>query len=386
MYSKNHKNRSFHLASIRAIFKKEILYLMRNPPVVTFAILFPMLELFIFGYCLDINVRQVNTVIYDLAKTQDSSRLIDKYVSTNDFRIIKMVTSDDELYDMLVSGKAKVGIKIPVDYSQNLIKGTTARVQVLVDGSDATVTTEIINTSDIVTLQESVQRLLRSANLGSKQPVDPRISVLFNPSSRSANFYLPGLLIFEMPSIAVFLVALSIAAEREKGTLEQLRMTPINYTDMAIGKIIPYGILAFLVLCILVFSMRFILGVPINGSPFLLLALVIPFIGIGLGFGMLVATVAKTQLEAFQMSILIRVIPTLYLSGFLFPIESMPNSFQFITKFLPDRYAVEVCRAIILRGNGIEYLWFHALVLYGVSIFMLVTAITVYRRKLKENQ
>ena len=307
--------------------------------------------------------------------------LINKFTSTGDFKIVKTVTSDQELYDCIIAGKAKVGIKIPVDYSQQLFKKEKTSVLVVVDGSDATVATEVVNVSNIVTLEESIKKIFSRSNLDiSTLPLEARTSVLYNPTTRSANFFLPGLMVFDMPSVTILLLALSIAIEKERGTMDQLRMTPINSTGMIIGKMIPYGVLAMMVLIMLIIGTRFIYQVPINGNPLLLLILAIPYLVIGLGLGILISINANNQMEAMQMGVLVRIIPTLYLSGYMFPIESMPKAFQTITMLIPDRYFVEITRGIILRGAGITDLWFQATFLTVVGIIVFSLAAIAYRR------
>lgn len=381
-------NNSLLFKHLWAVLKKEILHLLRNPAVITISFLFPIIEALFLGYLLDINVRQINTVIYDVADTQASRQVVEAFVNTNDFKIIKRVSSDKELYQSIVSGKAKAAIKIPSNYSKNLIDKNTAQILVLVDGSDATVTTEIINIANIIALKESIKIGFQdfSANnieLANKNslPLDAKISVLYNPENRSANFFLPGLLVFDIPSITVVLVALAFAVEKERGTLDQLSMTPINSTGLVLGKILPYLLLAILVMIVSLLSMRYIYQVPFNGNPLILLMLSLPYLVIGLCLGSLVAANANTQMEAMQSGILVRVIPPLYLSGYLFPIESMPATFQTITKFIPDRYFMEISRGVILRGAGISELWKQELILWAMCLPIFFITVLVYRRK-----
>lgn len=376
---------------LRAVLKKEILHLLRNPAVITISFLFPIVEALFLGYLLDINVSQINTVIYDVADTQASRQLIQAFVNSNDFKIVKTVSSDKELYQSIISGKAKVAIKIPYNFSKNLIDKKTSQILLLVDGSDATVTTEVVNVANIIALKESIKISFQALSPNSPNnlafsnndslPLDSKISVLYNPENRSANFFLPGLLVFDIPSITVVLVALAFAVEKERGTLDQLFMTPINSTALVLGKILPYLLLAFLVMITSLLSMKYIYQVPFNGNPLVLLILSLPYLIIGLCLGSLVASNANTQMEAIQSAILVRVIPPLYLSGYLFPIESMPPLFQTITKFIPDRYFMEISRGVILRGAGISDLWTQELILWAMCLPIFFITALVYRRK-----
>jgi ABC-2 type transport system permease protein len=381
MSAKKPNKKSLFWASLKSVCKKEVLHLLRNPIVITFAFLFPMIESVLMGYLLNINVRQIETVVYDVSNTQESRQLIDKFANTDRFKIVKQVHSDKELYDAIISGVAKVGIKLPVDYSERLVDREPTSVLVLVDGSNATVATEAVNVSNIVTLEESVARIFsRSSSDINTLPIEARTSVLYNPTTRSANFFLPGLMVFDMPSITIMLLALSMAIEKERGTMEQLRMTPISTAGMALGKMIPYGVLAMIVLAALMVLTRYVYQVPMHGNPLLLMVLAIPYLMMGLGLGILISINANNQMEALQVGVFVRIIPSLYLSGYMFPIESMPSAFQTLTKLLPDRYFVEITRGIILRGAGIEELWFQALYLTITGVLTMLIAMWFYHR------
>lgn len=381
--SSNINRKIFLWVSLKAVFKKEFRHILRSPSVMVFALLFPLLEMILLGYILDLNPRRVKTVVYDLANTQQSHTLIDRFVNSNDFRIIKIANSDQELYETIVAGQAKVGIKIPLNYSTNLLKQQTAQVLVVVDGTNTTVTSEMINTANRIGLEESVQRLLSSDQkaIFNVVPVESRPSVLFNPDARSANFFLPGLIIWELPAITIILVALSIVGEKEKGNIDQLRMTPIDSLGAVLGKTLPYAVLAILLELEMLIVSYYLFGMPIKGSILLLILLLIPFILIDLGTGVIVSGFANNQKTALQMAVVFRVIPPFYLSGYIFQIETMPKSMQFVTRFVPHRYAIEIVRGILLRGAGLEHLWPQALILIAMSIVIILGSAFIYKQK-----
>ncbi|KAF0250581.1 MAG: antibiotic transport system permease protein [bacterium] len=366
--------------SFRAILKKELIHISRNGLIIFLTFAFPLVDMFILGYFLDINIKQINTVIYDLAKTQESRTLVEQFVNTKDFNVVNSVNSDEELYSTIISGKAKVGIKIPVDYSEKLLDGDTVNLLVLVDGSNASVTAEAITVSNNIVLQESIKQLLPTEK--KEIPIEARISVLFNPETRSANFILPGVIVFMLPSITILFSAFSIAVERERGTMEQISMTQVSPTGLVFGKMLPYGILAFAQLIMFVFFIRFIFQVPINGNIVTLLVLSIPFFTASLGIGFISAARVKTQMEVMPIAFLVRVIAPLYLSGYLFPIEGMPYIFQVFTLIVPERHYIEIVRGVILRGAGFEDLWFQTTVLSVMSIVFIGIAVILYRKKL----
>jgi ABC-2 type transport system permease protein len=264
---------------------------------------------------------------------------------------------------MIVAGKAKTGLKIPADYSRRLQDGQQATVLVLVDGSDSTVTSYAINVSNGIMLQESLQRVLGNAAL---MPVEARPAILFNPSTRSANFFVPGMIAIVVQAMIIMLVAFSVVREREKGTLEQLSLTPVSPLGLMVGKMTPYGMLAFLELCTILVLMRFVFQVPIHGSLAVLLLLSLPFVLTILGLGLLISTKAKTQVEAFQLA-MGTLLPSVFLSGYVFMIENMPTFFKWVSHIVPATYYIAILRGVILRGAGLEELWINGLVLLGMG-------------------
>ncbi|MCI0659471.1 MAG: ABC transporter permease, partial [Acidobacteria bacterium] len=260
------------------ILRKEAIHIRRDPMALFFTVLIPMLQLFMIGYAINTNVRHIPTVIYDGAKTQESRRLLDRFVNSDDFKIVKSVFSDEELNREIISGRARVGIKIPPDYSRLLLAGDTANVLVLVDGSESSVAGEALNVANAIALRESLERALSVSATRQELPVEARPKVLFNPDLRSANFLIPGMIAVLMQMMTVLLTAIAIVRERERGTLEQLYMTPIKPLGLMIGKIVPYAVVAYAEICILLVLMRWAFGVPIQGNIFLLMLLVTPFI------------------------------------------------------------------------------------------------------------
>jgi ABC-2 type transport system permease protein len=368
----NRVRKIFPFAGLWPIFRKEIIQITRDPATLFFALFLPIVELLMLGYAVDTNVRQIKTVVYDMALTQQSRELINHFVNTDDFKIIKAVYSDKELNDAIVAGEAKVGIKIPEDYSRRLMEGETANVLVLVDGSDSTVTGEAIGAANGVALQESLKLILISTP-SSKIPLETRNKVLFNPDTRSPNFFIPGLIAILLQAMLIVLVAFSIVREREKGTLDQLYMTPIGSLGLMLGKVLPYGILGFFEVCWILLIMRYVFDVPIHGSLGLLLLFSIPFIMTILGMGLMISTKASTQTEAMQMA-MSTLLPSIFLSGYIFSIDNMPTVFVWISRFIPATYYIDTLRAIILRGAGLNHLWLNGIILFGMSAIMILIA------------
>jgi ABC-2 type transport system permease protein len=340
------------------VCRKEFTHIVRDPGTLFFALVIPLIQLFLFGYAVDTNIRQIPTVVLDESHTQQSRQLLESFAASDIFRLALSVQSNPELYDTMRAGKARVGIKIPYDYARQLQSGKTATVLVLIDGSDSTVAGQAVNASTGVALEQSLSRILGSAQM----PIEIRPSVLYNPATRSANFFVPGLIAVLLQIMIILLIALSLVRERERGTLEQLTMTPVAPLGLMVGKMIPYGVLGFGELCLIVFIMRVVFLVPIHGNVFVLLAMSLPFLLTVLGIGLFISTKARTQAEAFQLS-MGTVLPSVFLSGYIFLIETMPPFFRAVSRVIPATYYIQILRGIILRGASFADLWFNALVL-----------------------
>lgn len=351
------------------VCRKEFLHIVRDPGTLFFALLIPMLQLFLFGFAIDTNVRQIATVVLDESQTQESRRLLERFTASDVFNLKIYARSPDAMYEAVRSGRARAAIRIPYDYARRLQDGTPASVLLLVDGSDSTVAGQAVSTSTGVALKESLVRVLPDGDI----PIDVRPAVLYNPATRSANFFVPGLIAILLQIMTILLIALSLVRERERGTLEQLTMTPVAPLGLMVGKMIPYGVLAFGELCAILLVMRTVFQVPVHGNVFLLLLLSIPFLMTVLGLGLVISTRARTQAEAFQLS-MGTILPSIFLSGYIFLIENMPVIFQGVSRVIPTTYYIQILRGIILRGAGLGELWSQAAVLTLMGCVMILLA------------
>jgi ABC-2 type transport system permease protein len=363
------------------VLRKEAIHIRRDPMALFVTVLIPILQMFTIGFAIDTNVRDTTTAIYDGAQTQESRRLLNRFVNSDDFKIVAEVRSDRELNEEIIAGRARVGIRIPPDYSRRLLSGQTASFLILVDGSDSSVASQSLNVANSIALRESLERLAAVQVSTQYLPVEARPKVLFNPDSRSANFLIPGMLAVLIQIMTVMLTALAIVRERERGTLEQLYMTPVKPLGLMIGKIIPYAVVAYAELGIMIFCMRWIFKIPINGSLPLLLILVIPFLITMLGLGILISTRANSQQEAIQAAFG-TMLPSIFLSGYIFPIDTMPVFFRGLSAILPATYLIEIFRGIILRGAGLAELWKQTLILSVMGAFLITVSALRFRRRI----
>jgi ABC-2 type transport system permease protein len=363
-----------------SVSRKELLHIIRDPMTLFFSLFIPIIEMFMLGYAIDTNVRHVRTVVMDMARTQESRVLLRSFVNSEDFTIIREVFTDQELSEAIVAGEARVGIKIPEDYSRRLLAGQTAQILILVDGSESSVAAEAVNVGNAIALRESLNLLLVQLN-GQPLPVEARPRVLFNPDTRSANFFIPGLLVVMCQMMAVMLTANAIVREKENGTLEQLFMTPVRSGELMLGKLTPYLVLTFVEFGMITLLMRTVFQVPIHGAVITLALIMLPFILTMLGVGLWISTRASTRDASMQMS-MATVIPSIFLSGYVFPIHSMPQPFYYLAHLIPTTWMIDAARGVIIRGAGWAELQTHLLVLWGMALALLLLSTLKFQKRL----
>jgi ABC-2 type transport system permease protein len=370
-------DKTFSWQRVGSVARKEFLHIIRDPATLFFALFIPVLELFMLGYAINTNVRNIATVVLDHLNNNDSEQIIRRFENSDDFRIIGQVYSEAELNQYIVAGKAKVGIWIRPEYSRNLESGQTTQILILVDGSESSTAAEAINVGNALALRESLERVLKDQPL----PVEIRPRVLFNPDTRSANFFIPGLMVVMSQMMAIMLSANAIVREKENGTLEQLFMTPVHASELILGKLVPYLILTFLEFCAILALMVVVFQVPINGHVMTLLALALPFVFSMLGMGLWISTQVSTREAAGQMA-MGTMMPSIFLSGYVFPVDSMPLFFQWVSTVFPTTWLIDAARGVILRGAGWRELWIHGVVLGSMGVIVFGMSMLKFRKRL----
>jgi ABC transporter DrrB family efflux protein len=342
------------------VLVKEFAHLRREPSTFLFMLVIPLIQTIVFGFAIQTQIENIPTAVYDLDGRPAARELVDSFVATRTFMVIERVWDDEAFRRALTSGRAKVGLVIPPDYTERQLRGEQAEVQVLIDGSDSQVATTALNTSNLlgvarskaITLPfaESLARVPSRDPFGHPAlPVEMRSRLLFNPDLESSHFFVPGLVGIILQLVTLFLTAFAIVRERELGTLEQLFVTPVGRAGLLLGKLVPYALIGFLETLLILTVMVYVFGVPIHGSLPLLLQLSMLFLLCSLGLGLLVSTIARTQLQAMQLAFLL-MLPSVLLSGFMFPRAEMPLPIYAITFAIPATYYLEVLRGIVLRG------------------------------------
>jgi ABC-2 type transport system permease protein len=306
--------------------------------------------------------------------------LIDQFVNTETFRIVKVVDSAGELAAAIRRGEAYLGIEIPPNFARDLRARHTAYVQVLIDGSNSTTGLQALNTAIGVTFNASLTKLIKESGR-SGIPIEVRPQVLYNPAMRAPNFFVPGVIGIALQLATIFSTALSIVREREKGTIELLLVSPLTRWGLMLGKIVPYLCITMAMAALLFAILRWIFFVPINGSVAALFISAFLYIFVLLSLGLLISTKAQTQMEAFQLA-LVFLLPGVFFSGFIFPRETMPWIFYAIGTFMPATYFITLIRAIVLRGASLTDFWSSLLVLAGMGVALFSLCAVRFSKKL----
>jgi ABC-2 type transport system permease protein len=271
-----------------------------------------------------------------------------------------------------------VGIWIPRDYSRKLLAKEKAQILLMIDGSESNVAATALNVGNALALREALEQALSP---GQDLPVEAAPQILFNPDTRSANFFIPGLMVVMCQMMAIMLSANAIVREKENGTLEQLFMTPVRAAELILGKLIPYLFLTFVEFCTILGLMVVVFQVPIHGRVVTLLALTLPFVFAMLGLGLYISTRVGTREAAGQMA-MGTMMPSIFLSGYVFPLDSMPVVFWYVAQIFPTTWLIDAARGVILRGAGWRDLWPHALVLWSMGLAMFTLAMLKFHKRL----
>jgi len=361
------------MKKIKYLIIKEFLQIRRDKKLLPPIFLAPIIQLILLGYAVTFDVKNISLSVYDMDNSYNSRKLISEFTSSGYFILESKTVDYDELERVIQGNKASMGLVIPEDFEKNIKGGTTAPLQLIVDGSDA-------NTSNIgMAYAKSVVALFTRDLLARKRlslkttKINPVFRSWYNPELKSKYFFVPGVLCMLLMLVTMILTAMVIVKEREIGTMEQLIVTPIKPVQLIAGKLIPFIIIGFIDINLVLFVSYFFFSIPIKGSILLLYFLSGVFIVTTLGLGLFISTISKTQQQAMMTAAFFFMMPFLYLSGFVFPIENMPELLQYVTYLIPLRYFITIIRGIFLKGNGLNVLWDELVILlaFGIGIFTL---------------
>lgn len=359
------------------VLKKEAVQMIRDHGTLRFALLVPAFQLVLFGL-IDTNVKHVRTAVFDQSRTAESRQLLRDFVNTSYFDIVADARSRAALRELVVAGRASVAIEIPPDYARRRLNGQPADVFVAIDGSDSSISSQALAAASGLTLSQSLSELAEKA--GARDlPIRVHPLLLFNPDSRSANLLIPGLVAILLTFSGTLLAAFAIVRERERGTLEQLMVTPASPVAVVLGKLLPYLALAFVQLLVVLFLMTVVFRVPIHGSLPLLLGLSIVYLFALLALGLLVSSWARTQMEAIQIAQMF-LLPSIMLSGYIFPLSSLPAPLRVLAQLLPATHFIAIARGIIIRGADFPDLWRDVAALLVIAAVLVAGSTRAFRK------
>jgi len=364
-----------------AILFKEFIIVWRDPLTLFFFFFPPLIEMIAFGYALDNDVKHMATLVLDEDRTVLSRQLVDHFVNTQTFRVVGEVQSLDELKSQMRKGRAYVALEIPPTFTRDVRAGRSAQVQLLIDGSNSTTALSALNTGLGVTLTQSLESLLRETGRHGV-PIDLRPQMLYNPAMRSPNFFVPGVIGVVLQIGTTVATAMALVRERERGTLEQLLVSPLSRAGLMLGKLVPYLCIGMAMAAILFLIMRFVFNIPIAGNVVGMLFSTLVYVFALLSLGLLIGTRAENQMQALQMS-MVFLLPSVFFSGFIFPRETMPWIFYALGALFPTTYFIALMRAIILRGaNFFEY-WQNLAVLVVMANALFVLCALRFRKRME---
>jgi ABC-2 type transport system permease protein len=368
------------MSRILAVMKKEILQMSRDRMTLALVFMMPLIQLLLFGYAIQTEVKHIPTVVFDQSLSPESRDMLGSFSASGYFDITYSTSSYVGVTQSIDSGQAKVGIIFPPDFADNIRRSESAPLQVIVDASDNMVANQAIAIANSIGLIKSQEVLFKKMNL-SGAPYDIRVRPWYNPDGITAYYMVPAILGIIVTLTMMLLTAVAIVRERERGTLEQLMVTPIKSYEMMIGKIVPYIVMGYVQITVALMVGVFVFDVPIRGSLLQLYILTLFFITASLGLGLMISNIAKNQMQAFQLSFFV-LLPSILLSGFLFPREAMPRFIYYFSAIIPLTYYLDIIRGIILKGIGYQYLMGQVTALLVFSLIFLTISILKFKKKI----
>jgi ABC-2 type transport system permease protein len=359
---------------------KELVQLRRDRLTLGMMLGIPAIQLALFGYAIQTEVRHLPTVVLDESRTSESRRLVEVFRNSGNFDIIESVTSRAALQDRIERGRANAALVIPPDYLRKLKRDRRAVAQVIVDAADPLASSAALSAAVQAGVARS--RALAQAGGGKPEALEVRVRPWYNPGLRSAVYIVPGIIGVLLSLTLVLITSMAIVRERERGTLEQLIVTPIDKTSLMLGKILPFLLIGYVQISVILVLGRLLFRVPILGSLPLLYLLSFSFLVASLALGLLMSTLVRSQVQAMQLSFMF-LLPNILLSGFMFPRQAMPALAQWIGAALPLTYFLQILRGVLLKGVGLEQLWPQALALVGFAVGLIVLSVLRFHKTIE---
>jgi ABC-2 type transport system permease protein len=368
---------------IFAISLKEIRQLKRDTRMLYVLFVFPFVLLILFGYAINFDVHHIRMIVYDRDKSEDTRDFINRLTSSSYFDLTGNIDSESRIREVLDRGEAQVVLVFPQDFSRNIYSGMRAKIQILVAGIDANTASVILNYMNAATSTFAYKIAKEAFAVRGREayiPINLEPRFWFNPDLNSTLYLIPGLISMILIMTAVISIAMSIVREKERGTIEQINVSPLSSFELLMGKTVPYSIIALLIASMILFAGYVLFGMTIRGSVLLLFISTFIFLFACLNLGILISSISDSQQVAFQLSALISLLPSFLLSGFVFPIESMPPVIQVLTNVTPVKFFIIILRDILLKGVGLAAFWEQLIYLLIFSAVFLSLATIVNRK------
>ncbi|MBR9974835.1 MAG: ABC transporter permease [Bacteroidetes bacterium] len=369
---------------VLAIMRKEFTHIFRDWRTLLIIILMPIMMIVLYGYAITLDMRNIVFGVIDDARTPESRALVEAFAENGFFVPLGRDVRRAEVEKLFMRREALLVIVIPSDFNTQFERSGRSRVQLLIDASDSNIGTFVSNYAEQV-LQQYNLRMNDGLRTDGRLPVLFEIAprILYNPDMNSTFFFVPGLVALILMLISALLTSIAITREKETGTMEQILVSPVHAREIIIGKVLPYILLGLLNASIILVSARLLFDVPMRGSLPLLGLLTLIYVFVALSFGLLISAVARTQLIAMFMTLMATILPTIMLSGFIFPIDSMPTVLRWLAHVIPATWFLEIIRGIMLKGVGLRELWPQSLILTGLGVLLVANAIRRFRMRLE---
>lgn len=375
------------MKAIIHFIKKEFLQFRRDPKMFGIILIAPVVQLIFLGYAANLDIDKIKLLVFDQDKTYTSRQLVNSLISSEYFVLVEYADNYNELTHNLDYGKAVVALVIPDDFEKNIYRKQTAKLQSIFDASDGNTASigagylqqiilQFAQNISIEILQKSGMKISPVGNISAE------VRIWYNPTLKTRNYMVPGIVGLLLSIVTLLLTSLAIVKEKEVGTMEQLIVTPLKSYQIIIGKLVPFIILGFIAVVIVLSAMRLVFDIPVKGSLLFLFISAFFYILSTLGLGLYVSTISKTQQQAMMIAVFLVMMPMVFLSGFAFPIENMPKIIQYISYIIPLKYFINIIRGVISKGLGFNELWLNALILLIMGLFILTLSSIRFRKRL----
>lgn len=373
--------------AILNFIKKEFLQFKRDPKMFGIILIAPVVQLIFLGYAANLDIERIKLVVYDQDKSVTSRKLINNLTSSGYFIIQDYADNYSSVTEYLDYNKATLALVIPDDFEKNLNRKETAKLQAIFDASDgntASIAAGYFQQAVLQFAQHTTFEMMKRSGftVSPVGNVSAETRIWYNPTLKTRNYMVPGIVGLLLSIVTLLLTSLAVVKEKEIGTMEQLIVTPLKPYQIIIGKLVPFILLGFISIIIVLTAMRLIFDIPVKGSLFFLFLSSFFYILSTLGLGLFVSTISKTQQQAMMIAVFAVMMPMVFLSGFAFPVENMPEIIQYISYVIPLKYFINIIRGVISKGLGFTELWFNALVLLVMGVFILLLSSLRFQRRL----